>query len=337
MKWICHRNSIIYWKTGQIIIIDMLVTIFFCDLPAICIYKQPLGDEPDQPLAEHLVCIDLLPPLLYHTLQMGFDLYLHLLHPPIEDWRHLLHWLQDTLFPIRVHIGEQSQPWTHLSNECVPTSASVEKADQVCSRQVTAYSGGWGWQAYCKSELWLICHLTHHYLLYFQLAEPAPGFAWENSTNHSLSSSTPNFPLSMSLNLTTHFAITIFVVTFGTGWSRHSPPLPSSWQWWQWAASWQVKSQLDLLGLSSSLSTSTDSFSSHRKLLISTGATQLSHTGLAIPIGIAIYDLCSKCNIQPQFGPQNSLVMPLCIACPSCWPEGVTCQKWARSMKNWEC
>ncbi len=45
-----------------------------------------------------------------------------------------------------------------------------------------------------------------------------------------------------------------------------------------------------------------------------TGITQLSHAGLAVPIGIAIYDLCSKCNIEPQFCPQNSLIMWLCIA-----------------------
>ncbi len=54
--------------------------------------------------------------------------------------------------------------------------------------------------------------------------------------------------------------------------------------------------------------------SSHRKLLTRTGTMQLSHAGLAIPIGVAIYDLCSKCNIQPQFRPQNGLAMQLCIA-----------------------
>ncbi len=51
--------------------------------------------------------------------------------------------------------------------------------------------------------------------------------------------------------------------------------------------------------------------SSHRKLLTSTGTTKLSHAGLADSIGIAIYDLCSKCNIPPQFWPQTSLVMQL--------------------------
>ncbi len=85
----------------------------------------------------------------------------------------------------------------------------------------------------------------------YKLAEPAPGFAWKNSTNHSLSSSTTYFTLSMSLDLTTHLALTIFVVTFGTGWSGHSPPLPSLWQWWQQAISWRVKPQLGLPGSSS--------------------------------------------------------------------------------------
>ncbi len=54
---------------------------------------------------------------------------------------------------------------------------------------------------------------------------------------------------------------------------------------------------------------------SHRKLLISTGTTQLSQVGLAIPICIAIYDSCSKCNIWLQFWPQNSLIMQLCMVC----------------------
>ena len=56
---------------------------------------------------------------------------------------------------------------------------------------------------------------------YCQLAEPAPGFAWENSINRYfhlfLSLSTTYFTLSMRLNLTAHFALTISVVTFGTG------------------------------------------------------------------------------------------------------------------------
>ncbi len=52
------------------------------------------------------------------------------------------------LFAIRVHVGEQSQTWLHLSRMCVPTSASVEKADQVCSQHFDAYSGGWGWQVW---------------------------------------------------------------------------------------------------------------------------------------------------------------------------------------------
>ncbi len=57
----------------------------------------------------------------------------------------------------------------HLSSECVPTSASAEKTGQVFSQQIPpAYSGGCGRQADCKNELWLICHLPHHYLLYFQ-------------------------------------------------------------------------------------------------------------------------------------------------------------------------
>ncbi len=146
---------------------------------------------------------------------------------------------------------------------------------------------------------------------------------------YKFSSPTTSFTLSMHLDLTMHY-----FVTFGTGWFGHSPALPSSWQWWQQAASWQVEPQLGLLGLSSSLSTSTDSFSSHRKLLISTGATQLSHAGLAIPIGIAIYDLCSKCNIWPRFWPQNNLIMQLCIACVLLG-DPKACQKWARSVKNW--
>ncbi len=68
-------------------VIDMYVTIFFCDPSAICIYNslKPLGEGPDQLLAEHLVCIDLPPLLLYHTPQMGFVLYLYLLHPLLED------------------------------------------------------------------------------------------------------------------------------------------------------------------------------------------------------------------------------------------------------------
>ncbi len=97
------------------------------------------------------------------------------------------------------------------------------------------------------------------FLLYFVLAEPAPSFARENSINHSLSSSTTYFTLSMSLGLTTHY---FCFVTFGTGWSRHSPALPTLWQWWQQAISWRVKPKLGLPGLSISLSTSTDSFSS---------------------------------------------------------------------------
>ncbi len=45
-------------------------------------------------------------------------------------------------------------------------------------------------------------------------------------------------------------------------WSGHSPPLPNLWQWCLRAVSGRVKPQLGLLGLSSLLSTSTDSFSS---------------------------------------------------------------------------
>ncbi len=46
--------------------------------------------------------------------------------------------------------------------------------------------------------------------------EPAPGFAQENSINHALSSSATYFSLSMSLDLSTRFELTIFVATFGT-------------------------------------------------------------------------------------------------------------------------
>ncbi len=66
----------------------MSVKIFFCDLSAICIYNslQLLGDGRDQSLAEHLVCIDLLPLLLYfYTLLMGLVLYPYLLHPLLQD------------------------------------------------------------------------------------------------------------------------------------------------------------------------------------------------------------------------------------------------------------
>ncbi len=165
-----------------------------------------------------------------------------------------------------------------------------------------------------------------HFML--NLAEPAPSSAWENSMNCyfclSLSLSTTYFTPSMCLDLITHFMLstsfplTIFVITFGTGWSGYPPPLPSSRQWWQQAASRRVKPQLGLPGLSSSLSASTTPSlpcSIHRKLLI-TGTTQLSlwYTyWLAIPIGIAIYDLWSKCNIWPRFWPQNSLIMQLWI------------------------
>ncbi len=48
--------------------------------------------------------------------------------------------------------------------------------------------------------------------------------------------------------------------------------------------------------------------------MTSSGTTLLRHAGLAIPIGLAVYDLCSKCNIRPQFQPQNGLIMQLCIA-----------------------
>ncbi len=68
----------------------------------------------------------------------------------------------------------------------------------------------------------------------------------------------PHHALHAHQKLPTH----IFVVTFGTGQSRHSPPLHSLWQWWQQTVSQQVEPPLGLLGFSSSLSTSTDSFSS---------------------------------------------------------------------------
>ncbi len=94
---------------GQIIIIDILVTIFFCDLPTIYSSLQPLGDGPDQSLAEHLVCID----LPHHTLQMGLVPYLYLLHPFLEDRPHLLYWPQDAFY-------KQSSCWTAQSNMNTP-------------------------------------------------------------------------------------------------------------------------------------------------------------------------------------------------------------------------
>ncbi len=91
---------------------------------------------------------------------------------------------------------------------------------------------------------------------YHTLAEPTPGFAWENS----ISSSHP--PRTSCCPCASTSPWTIVVVSFGITWSGHSPALPISWQWWQLAASWQVKLQLGLPGLLSSLSTSTDSLCS---------------------------------------------------------------------------
>ncbi len=82
------------------------------------------------------------------------------------------------------------------------------------------------------------------------------------------------------LPLTTQNESNIFA-----GWLRHPPSLPSSWQWWQQTVSRWVKPQLGLQGLSSSLSTSSDSFSScssHTKLLISASTTQFDLEALLI-------------------------------------------------------
>ncbi len=100
-------------KMDQIMVIDILVPIFFCDLPAIYNSLQPLGDGPDQSLAEHLVCVDLLPLLPYHTLQMGLFPHLYLLHPLLEDWPHLLYWPQVVFY-------NQSSSWRVKSNKNTP-------------------------------------------------------------------------------------------------------------------------------------------------------------------------------------------------------------------------
>ncbi len=142
-------------------------------------------------------------------------------------------------------------------------------------------------------------------------AEPAPGFAWENSINHSLSSSTTYSTRSMLLDLTTHYFCCYFwnwlilipdTLLFCPARGSDGSSLPvdrSSPSWACLVCPAHCPLQL--------------TFSSLLQSWKATDATQLSHAGLAVPIGLAIYDLCSKCNLRPQFWPQNGLVMQLCI------------------------
>ncbi len=140
--------------------------------------------------------------------------------------------------------------------------------------------------------------------LYIKLAEPVPSFARDNSINRyfrlSLSGSTAYFTLSMDQADPDTLLLS---PPCGSDGSRLSVNRSSR----SWA--FRVCPAHCPLQL-----TPSHPCSSPRKLLTSTGTTQLSHAGLAILIGTAIYDLCRKWNIRPRFRPQNSLVMQLCIA-----------------------
>ncbi len=121
--------------------------------------------------------------------------------------------------------------------------------------QLKQHSPGYANLPFQTASLWSFFLFVSAVFSYRWVAEPTPGFARENSV------SSPRPPCTSHCPCASTSPYAIFVASFGTGWSEHSPALPSSWQWWQWAASWQVKPQLGLPGLLSSLSTSTDSSS----------------------------------------------------------------------------
>ncbi len=69
---------------------------------------------------------------------------------------------------------------------------------------------------------------------------------------------------------------------------------------------------------------------------LDSGTAQLFSIDLAIPIGMVIYDLHSKCNTGHRFRPQNSLEMHLWRAYVLSRPKGHTYKNSVRHMKNWQ-